>query len=113
MKTKNIIIGLGLAITAAVIYMVIIKKPKSNDGTKSFQDNSNTASNDLKIEELKKMIIQLENQLTSSEMKSKWGEDSYVALQQQQFRLIKELDKLGWKTISKQGNKFQTEFIKK
>jgi uncharacterized protein YlxW (UPF0749 family) len=116
MKNKNILIGLGVVSIAAILYIFVFKKQKKASDKILNQDDLNTNVQDSKnqrTEELKSQINQLSNQLLSPEMKGRWGQDDYVSIQKQITKLIKELDRLGWRTVSNQSNNFQIEFIKK
>jgi len=47
-------------------------------------------------------------------MSKKWGQEDYVSLQNERRQYAKELEKLGWKSISKQQSdgSFLQQFVK-
>src|SRR3990167_1858666 len=95
-NTKITLWGLGI-----LIYKNVNKKP-NNTSLPLIVEGDIQENNLLKIDVLKNQITQIDSQLNSSEMKNKWSQDDYVALQNTRRGYTSQLEKLGWKSITNQ-----------
>lgn len=116
MDKKIIYIIGGVAVLGIGIGYFLYNKNKKNKNklaTASFEQGQGQGTQPT-AEKLKDKILSIDKQLNTPEMSKKWGQEDYVSLQNERRQYAKELEKLGWKSISKQQSdgSFLQQFVK-
>jgi hypothetical protein len=105
-NTKIILWGAGILSALGLGFLIYNKVSKK----------SPTTSVDKKpqVDDLKTKMKNIDVQLSTPEMSKKWGQDDYVQLQIKRKEYAKQLEKLGWKSITSQqkDGSFLQQFVK-